>query len=199
MYRLALLIDDYIDLLLRDASIRVGLLSVKTKPTEWVTLMGAEGLDGADRAQNIKIVAYVVHHLLNANKLMNSFSNYFEQRMQMPFSKLIIAINGNGREVTLVDLFRKKLCSFKSNLAHLSRFRYKVTISKGENYFGGKGNKLEEVRDHKDMLFRRRQKRSIKKEHRGRVFYLNYYFSDGQKLVKVRSFTWNTYKDEYSS
>jgi len=71
-----------------------------------------------------------------------------------------------------------------------------VTISKGENYFGGKGNKLEEVRDHKDMLFRRRQKRSIKKEHHGRVFYLNYYFSDGQKLVKVRLFTLITYGNE---
>ena len=73
-----LLVDDFFDLLLRDASVRVGLDSMKTKPTEWVMLMSGEGCSDAQRVQRLKTVAYVVYYLLNANKLMNSFSDYFE-------------------------------------------------------------------------------------------------------------------------
>ena len=74
----SVVIDDYITFLLRDASARIGICPVKTKTTEWVTLMGKEGFDDVQRVQNLKMVAYVIFHLLNANKLTKSFSNYFE-------------------------------------------------------------------------------------------------------------------------
>jgi len=40
MKQLSFVVDDFIDALLRDASVRVGLSLIKTKPTELVTLMG---------------------------------------------------------------------------------------------------------------------------------------------------------------
>ena len=62
--RSSLLVDDFFDLLLRDASVRVGLDSVKTKPSEWVMLMSGEGYSYAQRVQRLKTIAYVVHYLL---------------------------------------------------------------------------------------------------------------------------------------
>jgi len=108
MHRLALLVNNFIHLLLRDASIRVGLLSVKTKPTEWVTLMGGTGTDGADRAQSIKMVAYVVHHLLNANKLMNFFSLITlsrECKCHFP-NQLLLYMGMGGKSLLLIFLGR---------------------------------------------------------------------------------------------
>ena len=81
----SVVIDNYITFLLRDASARIGICPVKTKTSEWVTLMGKEGFDDVQRVQNFKMVAYVIFHLLNANKLTKSFSNYFEYRLQIPF------------------------------------------------------------------------------------------------------------------
>ena len=62
MKQLSFVVDDFIDALLRDASVRVGLLSIKMKPTELVTLMGDQELDGAPCSQTIKMVAHVFHH-----------------------------------------------------------------------------------------------------------------------------------------
>ena len=73
MKQLSFVVDDFIDALLRDASVRVGLSSIKTKPTELVTLMEDQELDGAPHSQTIKMVAYMLHHLLNSKKLMKSF------------------------------------------------------------------------------------------------------------------------------
>ena len=186
MKQLSFVVDDFIDALLRDASVRVGLLSIKTKPTELVTLMGDQELDGAPRSQTIKMVAYMLHHLLNAKKLMKSFSTFFEQRIKLPFTPELMAFDSGDKEVTLIDLFRKKIHRFKSNFTYLSQMKYRVTISKGENHSGGKGKQLEEQRNHEDILIRRRQKRRNKIAHRGRVFYLNYFTTDGRKLIKVR-------------
>ena len=120
MNRSSLLVDDFFDLLLRDASVRVGLDSVKTKPSEWVMLMSGEGYSYAQRVQRLKTIAYVVHYLLNANKLMKSFSDYFEEKMKMPFKKSIVGSNENGKEITLFEVYRRKFSKFKNNFAHLS-------------------------------------------------------------------------------
>ena len=185
MKQLSFVVDDFIDALLRDASVRVGLSSIKTKPTELVTLMGDQELDGAPRSQTIKMVAYMLHQLLNAKKLMKSFPTFFEQKMKLPFNPELMVFDSD-KEVTLIELFRKKIHRFKSNFTYLLRMKYRVTISKGENHSGGKGKQLEEQRNHQDILIRRRQKRRNKIAHCGRVFYLNYFTTDGRKLIKVR-------------
>ena len=186
MNKSAILVDDFLDLLLRDASVRVGLDSMKTKPSEWMMLMSSEGINDVQRIQRLKTVAYVMHHLLNAKELMNSFSDYFEQKMKMPFKKSIVGSNERGKEITLIDQYKRKISKFKSNFAHLSQSKYKMSISKGENHLGGKGIKARGVRTHEEILFQRRQKRSTKKQHQGKVFFLNCFMSDGQKLVQVR-------------
>ena len=61
-----------------------------------------------------------------------------------------------------------------------------MSISKGENHLSGKGIKSKEVRTHEEELLKRRQKRSTKKQHQGKVFFLNCFMSDGRKLVQVR-------------
>jgi len=186
MNRSSLLVDDFFDLLLRDASVRVGLDSMKTKPTEWVMLMNGEGRSETQRVQRLKTVAYVVYYLLNAKELMNSFSDYFEHKMKMPFQKTIVGSNENGKEITLFEVYSRKFTRFKNNFIHLSRSRYKMTLSKGENHLGGRGIKSKEVRTHEEKLLIRRQKRSTKKQHGIKVFFLNCYMSDSQKLVQVR-------------
>ena len=183
----SVVIDDYITFLLRDASARIGICPVKTKTTEWVTLMGKEGFDDVQRVQNLKMVAYVIFHLLNANKLTKSFSNYFEYRLQMPFRNDIVITAESGEETTLIKLFRKKFNRFRTNFTDLSRRKHRITISKGENKLGGKGKQLEDVRTHNDVLQRRREKRSFRNQHKGRVFFLNCYMANGRKFIKVRS------------
>ena len=186
MNRLYLLVDDFFDLLLRDASVRVGLDSMKTKPSEWVMLMSGEGCSDAQRVQRLKTVAYVVYYLLNAKELMNSFSDYFEHKMKMPFQKTIVGANENGKEITLFEVYSRKFTRFKNNFVHLSRSKYKMSISRGENHLGGKGIKSKEVRTHEEKLVQRRQKRATKRQHGRKVFFLNCYMSDGRKLVQVR-------------
>ena len=178
-------VDDFIDILLRDACHRVGLHPSITKPIEWAMLLDGVGYNDMQRVHNIKMVSYVVHHLLNARKLTNSFREYFEARMKMPFKGDIILTTQRGKEITLLDHYKNKFTRFKSNFAYLTRERYKVTISKGENLVGGKGQNLLATRSHLEVLSRRRQKRLTKKIHQGRNFFLNYYMSDGRKLVKV--------------
>ena len=186
MNRPSLLVDDFFDLLLRDASVRVGLDSMKTKPTEWVMLMNGEGCNDDQCRQRLKTVAYVVYYLLNAKELMNSFSDYFEHKMKMPFQKTIVGSNENGKEITLFEVYKKKFTKFKTNFVYLSRNRYKMTISKGENHLGGRGIKSKEVRTHEEKLLIRRQKRSTKREHGRSVFFLNCYMPDNRKLIQVR-------------
>ena len=117
---------------------------------------------------------------------MNSFSDYFEEKMKMPFKKSIVGSNENGKEITLFEVYRRKFSKFKTNFAHLSRHKYKISISKGENHLGDRGIKSKEVRTHEEKNFQRRQKRSTKKQHQGKVFFLNCFMSDGRKLVQVR-------------
>ena len=182
----SVVIDDYITFLLRDASARIGICPVKTKTSEWVTLMGKEGFDDVQRVQNFKMVAYVIYHLLNANKLTKSFSNYFEYCLQIPFRNDIVITAESGEETTLIKLFKKKFTRFRANFTDLSRKKHSITISKGENKLGGKGKQLEDVRTHHNVLQRRREKRSMRNHHKGRVFFLNYYMTNGRKCIKVR-------------
>ena len=71
-------VDDYIEALLRDASVRVGLYPARTKAIEWGKLLTAdECIDDAQRVLNIKKSTYVVHYLLNGKKLTDFFSEYF--------------------------------------------------------------------------------------------------------------------------
>ena len=180
------IVDDYFDILLRDACNRVGLHPVKTKPKEWSMLLSAEGYNDVQRVHNMKIVTYVVHHLMDTHKLTDSFVRYFELRMNMPFQKDLIITDHRGKQIKLIELFKNKFTRFKSNFNHLTRTKYKVTISKGENVVGGKGKNLAEMRSHQEVLSRRREKRLAKKEHQGRIFFLNIYVCDGSKRVQVR-------------
>ena len=122
MKQLSFVVDDFIDALLRDASVRVGLSLIKTKPTELVTLMGDQELDGAPCSQTIKMVAYMLHQLLNAKKLMKSFPTFFEQKMKLPFNPELMVFDSD-KEVTLIELFRKKIHRFKSNFTYLLRMK----------------------------------------------------------------------------
>ena len=71
------IVDDYFDILLRDACNRVGLHPVKTKPKEWSMLLSAEGYNDVQRVHNMKIVTYVVHHLMDTHKLTDFFCRVF--------------------------------------------------------------------------------------------------------------------------
>ena len=186
MNQLCHVVDDFIDVLLRDACNRVGLHPVKTKPIEWAILLTAEGCSDEQRAHNFKMVTYVVHHLLNAHKLTAPFIKYFEKRMNIPFGREIILTTKRGKQITLIDLFKNRFCRFKANFTYLTRMKFKLTISKGENIVGGKGKNLLVPRSHQEALLRRSHKREMKKIHQGRNFFLNYFMSDGRKLVKVR-------------
>ena len=73
---------------------------------------------------------------------MNSFSDYFEHKMKMPFQKSIVGSNKNGKEITLFEVYRRKFTEFENNFVYLSQNRYKMSISKGENCLDGKGRKL---------------------------------------------------------
>ena len=69
-------VDDYIESLLRDACIRVGLYLARTKAVEWGKLLSSDECnDKMLLAENIKKATYVVHYLLNSRKLTGSFSN----------------------------------------------------------------------------------------------------------------------------
>ena len=61
-----------------------------------------------------------------------------------------------------------------------------MSISRGENEFGGKGKQLTQIRTHSEVLERRNAKRAEKKKHQGRTFFLNYYLSNGEKYIEVR-------------
>ena len=111
MNRLSLLVDDFFDLLLRDASVRVGLDSMKTKPTEWVMLMNGEVCNDDQCRQRLKTVAYVVHYLLNVKELMNSFSDYFEHKMKIPFRKPLLVQTRMVKRSLSLKFTRRSLLS----------------------------------------------------------------------------------------
>ena len=86
-------VDDYIESLLRDACIRIGLYPARTKALEWGKLLSTDECnDNAQLAKNIKKATYVVHYLLNAKKLTDSFSKYFEKRTEMSFNENNVAL-----------------------------------------------------------------------------------------------------------
>ena len=103
----------------------------------------------------------------------------------MPFQKDLIITDHRGKQIKLIELFKNKFTRFKSNFNHLTRKNYRVTVSKGENVVGGKGKNLAEMHSHQEVLSRRREKRLAKKEHQGRIFFLNFYVCDGNKRVQV--------------
>ena len=190
MARIVTVVDDYIASLLRDASIRVGIFPARTRAREWGKLLSTDECDDdAQRVENIKRSTYVVHHLLNTNKLTDSFSKYFEKRMEIPFNKDNVVYSERGVDVTLINLFRHKICRFKANFTYYTRSKCNMSISRGENEFGGKGKQLTQLRTHSEVLERRNAKRAEKKKHQGRTFFLNYYLSNGEKYIKPLVFS----------
>ena len=181
-------VDDYIESLLRDACIRIGLYPARTKALEWGKLLSTDECnDNAQLAKNIKKATYVVHYLLNAKKLTDSFSKYFEKRTEMSFNENNVALTDEKGSMTLKDFFSRKISRFKANFTHSVRDKCHMSISKGENELGGKGKQLKTARTHSEVLERRKQKRRTKKAQQGRAFFLNYYLSNGEKYIKVRS------------
>ena len=187
MARIVAVVDDYIASLLRDASIRVGLFPARTKARDWGKLLSTDECDDdVQRVENIKRSTYVVHHLLNSNKLTDSFSKYFEKIMEMQFNGNNVVYSERGVDITLISLFRHKICRFKANFTYYTRSKCNMSISRGENEFGGKGKQLKETRTHSEALRQRNAKRAEKKKHQGRTFFLNYYLSNREKYIKVR-------------
>ena len=95
-------VDDYIESLLRDACIRIGLYPARTKALEWGKLLSTDKCnDNAQLVENIKKATYVVHCLLNAKKLTDSFSKYFEKRTDMSFNENNVALTDEKGSMTL--------------------------------------------------------------------------------------------------
>jgi len=179
-------VDDYIESLLRDACIRVGLYPARTKAVEWGKLLSSDECnDKMLLAENIKKATYVVHYLLNSRKLTGSFSKYFEKRTDMSFNGNNIAFTNEKGSVTLDGFFNRRITRFKANFTHFIRVKYHFSISRGEYESGGRGKQLKNARTHSEVLERRKQKRRTKKDQQGRAFFLNYYLSNGEKYVKV--------------
>ena len=177
-------VDDYIASLLRDASIGVGLFPARTKAREWRKLLSTDECDDdVQRVENIKRSTYVVHHSLNSNKLTDSFSKYFEKRMEIPFNENNVVYSERGIDVTLINLFRHKICRFKANFTYYTKSKCNMSISRGENEYGGKGKQLKQTRTHSEVLERRNAKRAEKIKHQGQAFFLNYYLSNGKNIL----------------
>ena len=86
-------VDGYIESLLSDTCIRIGLYPARTKALEWGKLLSTDECnDNAQLVENIKKATYVVHYLLNAKKLTDSFSKYFEKRTDMSFNENNVAL-----------------------------------------------------------------------------------------------------------
>ena len=180
-------VDDYIESLLRDACIRIGLYPARTKALEWGKLLSTDECnDNAQLAKNIKKATYVVHYLLNAKKLTDSFSKYFEKRTEMSFNENNVALTDEKGSTTLKVFFSHKISRFKANFTHFVQVKCHLSISKGENELGGKGKQLKTARTHSEVLEKRKQKRRTKKAQQGQAFFLNYYLSNGEKYIKVR-------------
>ena len=112
-------VEDYIESLLRDACIRIGLYPARTKALEWGQLLSAEGgTNNVNVVQNAKMATYVVLYLLNVKKLTDSFSKYFEKRTDMTFDRNNIAFTGEKGSTTLIELFNDKISRFKYNFTH---------------------------------------------------------------------------------
>ena len=104
----------------------------------------------------------------------------------MPYDGNMLLWTEQGKKVTLFDYFKYKLARFKDNFKRITRKHYHLTITKGENLYGGQGKKLKEQKSHEEIFLRRRQKRWAKKEHHNRCFFLNLWRVDGEKTIIVR-------------
>ena len=184
MNALATIAVEYIDLLLRDAAVRVGLGIIESKPATWCRLLDPSDNDYAD---NLKRYTYVTRYLLNPKRLMQSFLAFFQCKASIPFDSKVIVSVVCGKETNVVDHFKYKIQRFKRNLSDLTRIKYKAVISHYENEVGGKGNKLRQARTHQDQLDRRRYKRSSNTKTRGKIFYLYKYGKNiNHKTVMVQ-------------
>ena len=105
----------------------------------------------------------------------------------MSFNENNVALTDEKGSMTLKVFFSHKISWFKANFTHFVRDKVYLSISKGENELGGKGKQLKTARTHSEVLKRRKQKRRTKKAQQGRAFFLNYYLSNGEKYIKVRS------------
>ena len=147
MNQIETVVKDYIDVLLQDASLRLGLPPMKMNPKQWGLLINPNKYY-EEHQNNLKKASYVVYHLLNAKKLTSSFSDYFHHRMKIPFRKDIVVSDFDGKPTTLVCLFKHKVSRFKTNFSNHTRRLYSITISKGDNKSGGKGKQLKKFRSH---------------------------------------------------
>ena len=159
MNQFKVIVDDYIDILLQDAAIRVGLGFKRTKPVEWCKLLDANQPSYGD---NVKRLAYVMCYLMNHKTLMISFAQFFQSATEIPFADDIIVEKKKGKDITVVDYFKYKIKRFRNNVFDLSRKRYHAILSKSDNKCGGKGKKLQGSRLHEETLARRRLKRQEK-------------------------------------
>ena len=180
------IVDDYIDLLLRDAAMRLGIGFMNTKPKDWGLLVNNSTDNVKKHLDSLKKAAYAVTYLLHPIRLTKSFSEYFEYRTKLMFDWKIFVTNSHGTKVTLISVFRYKLARFKSNFNYHTKTKYNFTISIGENETGGKGKQLKTIRSHTEQLLRRKFKRRYKKDHGNRSFFLNVWKINGEKCVMVR-------------
>ena len=89
MNALANIAVEYIDLLLRDAAVRIGLGIMESKPAKWCKLLDPNDNGYAD---NVRRFTYVTRYLLNPKRLMKSFVAFFECKASVPFDNNIIVL-----------------------------------------------------------------------------------------------------------
>ena len=180
---MSVVVDEYIDLLLRDTARRLGLSSMESRPVIWAKLMNPHD---PLYFLNRKRASYVLNSLLDSDKLTNSFLEYFKYKTAIQINDDVNFLDDSGNKTTLSSFFKYKLSRFKSNFSYNTRKRYKVTISKGGNETGGKGNKLKVRRSPAEVLLLRRYKRMLQKEQEGKISYLNMWMTKDTKTVMVR-------------
>ena len=84
-------------------------------------------------------------YLMNHKTLMISFAQFFQSATEIPFADDIVVAKKKDKDVTVVDYFKYKIKRFRNNVFDLSWKRYNAIISKSNNKYGGKGNKLQDI------------------------------------------------------
>ncbi len=84
-------------------------------------------------------------YLMNHKILMISFAQFFQSATEIPFADDIVVAKKKDKDVTVVDYFKYKIKRFRNNVYDISRKRYHTIISKSNNKYGGKGNKLQDI------------------------------------------------------
>lgn len=177
------IINDFIDILLRDASIRIGLGMMKADPQIWSKLLDPTNMTSFNR--NLKKLNYAINYLLDHKTLTNSFQQFFEEKAKITYEAGLIIIKDNGKLLTLQDCFKNKIKNFRSSVHFHTGKQYKLKSSKHENECGGRGIKLERKKSLEEKNSKRREKRA--KYKKGKTFYLNRMpAGDLKKEVKVR-------------